>query len=247
MADQISLVVFDPCEAMVSDLVKKNEVQQFDHTTEDGEKALRSWVHRIRGGKGEIEKVRKSMKADALAFGRKVDDRAKELTAPLDRMITENMKPLDEIEAEKRRRAEAIVEAERIAAEKAEQARVADLERREAVVRAAEQNAAAEREKQERIVRERRIAEEAAEQAQIDAADAIRRAESEKRDAIERAEREKQEAVEAERARAAKAAMDKAIAEENRIIAEVKEARRLAQIEAERVAIEQPVRRRGQP
>ena len=128
MADQISLVVFDPCEAMVSDLVKKNEIQQFDHTTEDGEKALRSWVHRIRGGKGEIEKVRKSMKADALAFGRKVDDRAKELTAPLDRMITDNMKPLDEIEAEKRRRAEAIVEAERIAAEKAEQARVSFIQ-----------------------------------------------------------------------------------------------------------------------
>ena len=118
--ESMTLTVFDPLAAMVAEIVKKDDAQNFDHTTEEGEIALRSWVHKIRGGKGDIEKTRKIVKADALTFGRKVDAYAKELTAPLDKIIAKDMKPLNEIEAKKRADAEAMVEAEREAAEKAE-------------------------------------------------------------------------------------------------------------------------------
>ncbi len=218
MTENISLAVFDAPAKMVADLTRKNELQEFDHTTEQGEKDLRSWVFRLRGGKGDIEKARKATKADALAFGKKVDVRAKELTAPLEKMITENMKPLDEIEAKKRADAEAIVEAERVASEKAEQDRLADLERREAEIAAkeAEQKAKQEESDLTELNRLADIQHEADKQAAVENArkEAAEKAEREKQEAIEKAEREKNAAIEAEKEKARQAELDR-IAVEN--------------------------------
>lgn len=209
MTESMSLAIFDAPAAMVADLVKKNEVQKFDHTTEAGEADLRSWVFRLRGGKGDIEKARKTIKAEALAFGKKVDAKAKELTAPLLTMIAENMKPLDDIEAKKRAEAEAIVQAEIDAKEKAERDRLADLERREAEAAYRE----AEIQKKEQAEREKQIATEAAKNARNDAeriaANRAKVAEQEKAQAIEKAEREKQEAIEAEKEKARQAELDR--------------------------------------
>lgn len=213
----MDLAVFDPHAAMVADLVKKNETQEFDHTTEEGETALRSWVHRLRGGKGDIEKARKATKSGVLVYGKKVDARAKELTAPLNKMITENMLPLDEIEAKKRAEAEAIVKAEEDARLAKEAADRAELSRREAEVAKKE----AEIKEKEWAEREKRIAVTAAENA---------RAEAELK-----AEREKLEAVETEKEKARQAERER-IAKEQ---AAKLEEERLAEEERKRVANEE--------
>ncbi|KKN39457.1 hypothetical protein LCGC14_0743270 [marine sediment metagenome] len=179
MTEQMSLAVFDPIKAMLAELQKKDFSLVFDHTTPEGEKDLRSWVKRIRGYKGDIARMHKDVKAGALSFGRQVDAIKNELTTGADAIITERMKPLDEIEAKKRADAEAIVEAERVAAEKKEAEELAELKRREEEVAKKE----AVIQEKERIEREKRIAAEAAEKA--------------RKEAEAKAEREKQAIIDA--------------------------------------------------
>lgn len=138
MTDEMSLAVFDPIKAELAKLQEKDTNLVFDHTTAEGEKDLRSYVRRLRGHKGDIAAIHKETKAGALTFGRAVDTMKNELTAGVQKIIDARMKPLDDIEAAKRKAAEAAVEAERVAAEKAEQERIADLKRREAEVAAKE-------------------------------------------------------------------------------------------------------------
>ena len=210
----MSLTVFDPIKATLAELQKKDFSLVFDHTTPEGEKDLRSWVKRIRGFKGDVARAHKDTKAEALAFGRQVDTLKNELTAGADKLITERMKPLDEIEAKKRAEAEAIIEAERVAKEKKEAEELAELNRREAEVAKKE----VEIREKERIEREKNISAEAAEKAKEEAeriaSNRAKVAEQEKAEAVEtekekarqaekeRIEREKQIAVEsAENAR----------------------------------------------
>lgn len=211
MPENTSLAVFDPHAAMVADLVEKNETQQFDITTEQGEKDLRSWIHRIKGGCGDIEKVRKSSKEGLLAMGKKIDNRAKELTAPLRAIQADRMKPLDEIEAKKRAEAEAIVAAEeKVKAEKAA-AEQKELEEFRAKAQAQQEKEAAEKAAAEQVEREKQIAEDAKKQAihdanelakkvALDASEAAKKAEREKIEAIAKVKREAEEAIERERA-----------------------------------------------
>jgi len=212
--ETMNLTVFDPIMATLVKLEAQDKSLVFDHTTPEGEKDLRSWVYRVRSGRSDLEKARVAAKAEALAYGKKVDSLAKELKAPFDKIITERMKPLDEIEAKKRADAEAIIEAERVAKEKAEQERIADLERREAETARKE----AEFKEKERLEREKNIAAEAAEKA--------------RKDAIAKAEREKAEAIEAEKEKARRMERDRIAKEE----AEKAEKERLAKIEADRIA-----------
>lgn len=215
--ETMSLTVFDPITATGADLLKKDAAQEFDHTTPEGEKALRSWVHRLRGYKGDIEKCRKAAKASAIEFGRKVDDIARELTIMPVRLITARMKPLDEIEAKKRAEAEAKIEAERLEAERIEAERLADLKRREDEVarkeveqKAAEEAANAEQREAERMQRERRIAESAAQTAREETEEKARVERETERERIrkdaEAAQAEKNKLDEIERKRV----MDKA-------------------------------------
>jgi len=232
MTEEMSLVVFDPIKATLVELQKKDESLVFDHTNPAGEKELRSWVRRLRGYKSDVVKAHKETKAEALAFGRKVDAVKNELTDGVQTLITERMKPLDEIEAKKRADAEAIVEAERVAKEKADSDRLADLEKREA--EAAKKEAEIKAKEQEQ--REKEIAAEAAENAKLvaeaKAKQAVADAEQEKQEAIDKAEFEKQEAIEAEKEKARKAEADR----QAEIEADKVETARLAQIEANRVA-----------
>lgn len=165
MTEDMSLVVFDPIKATLIVLKKKDESLTFDHTTPEGEKDLRSWVKQLRGYKGDIAKAHKGIKADALAFGRRVDAIKNELTAGADKIIKERLRPLDEMEARKRAAAEAAIKAEADAMLAKEAERIAELKRREAEVAKKE----AEIEAKERIEREKRIAEEAAENARKEA------------------------------------------------------------------------------
>ena len=206
-AKDTSLAIFDPALAMVVDLVEKDASQEFDHTTPEGEATLRSWVHRIKGGCGDIEKARKRGKEGLISLGRKIDDRAKELTAPLRAIQAERMKPLDEIGDAKRKAAEAIVEAERVAKVKAEAGRLADLKKREEEVaaketkiKAAEDAANAKQQEAETTKRETRIAESAAQTAKVGAE---QKAERERLAAIAAAHAEQHRLDEIERKRVA--------------------------------------------
>ncbi len=176
MTEEMSLAVFDPFKALAVKVQAEDAALDLDHTTPDGETKLRSWVRTVRGYRAGLEKIRVRAKADALEYGRKVDGLAKELKVPFDTIITDRMKPLDDIEAAKRAEAEAKVEAERVAKEKAEADRVADLKRREAEVaakevkiKAAENVANAIQIKADRADREKRIAESAAQTAREEA------------------------------------------------------------------------------
>ena len=236
MADEMSLAVFDPIKAVSADLEKKDAAQEFDHATPEGEKALRSWVHRVRLHKGAIEKVRVATKAVALDFGHKVDDLARELTLSPQKIIAARMKPLDDIEDAKRKAAEAIVEAERVETERVETERLADLKRREDEVarkeaeqKAAEDAANTEQREAERVEREKGIAE---------AATAIAEAKAETDRQYEAGRAEKKARQEAQRIKdeAAKIAAD-LVADEARIKAEaLAKQEREAKIEAKRVA-----------
>ena len=157
----MSLTVFDPIKAILVELVKKDQSLVFDHTTPEGEKDLRSWVKRLRNYKGDVARAHKEVKAEALSFGRQVDAIKNELTVNVDTLITERMRPLDEIEAKKRAVAEAIVKAEEDARIAKEAEELAELKRREAEVARKE----AEIKEKERIEREKLIAAEAAENA----------------------------------------------------------------------------------
>jgi hypothetical protein len=145
------LTIYTEAEAMVADLVAKDAAQEHDHTTPEGEKALRSWVRRVKGGCGDIEKARKDGKAGLIKMGKLIDDKAKELTAPLRAIQAARMKPLDEIAAKEKAEKEAFLKAEeekRAAQEEADRKELEEL-------RAA-------KEESDRKEREAKIAEEAA-------------------------------------------------------------------------------------
>ncbi len=172
MTEEMNLAAFDPFKALAVKVQAEDAALDIDHTTPDGETKLRSWVRTVRGYRAGLEKIRVAAKANALEYGRAVDSLAKEVKGPFDTIITERMKPLDEIEDAKRKAAEAIVEAERVAKVKEDADRLADLERREkaatakeAEIKTKEDAAIAEEAKAEQAGREKNIAAEAAEKA----------------------------------------------------------------------------------
>ncbi len=212
--DEMSLAVFDPIKACTEEVQKKDAALEIDHTTPDGEKELRVWVKTVKGYLIALEKIRVKAKADSLEYGRAVDKKAKELKAPFSTIITERMKPLDDIEAAKHKAAEAIVEAEQAAKVKADADAAADLKRREAKVaegeakiKAAEDAANAETAKTEQAEREKCIAADAAENARKET-EAKAKAEADEKERVRlhaeaAAKRKRQQAEEAERKRIA--------------------------------------------
>lgn len=177
--------------------------------TEKGEAECRSARHKIRGARGTIEATRKVLKADALAYGKKVDAGAAKLVELLDAIAFPIEAAITTLDAERER-----IKAEALRAEQERQER----ERREEW----------EREQSEiRRVEDERRAKEDAERA---AAEALRLEEA-KAEAARAKEREEQVAREFAEMRAARAkekaeddarrkADDERMAEERRALAE---------------------------
>ena len=94
-----ALAPYEPIKAAIAKLKKENASIVFDYESAKGNKLARSHVATLRTYKGDIERKRKELKADALEYGRKVDGVAKELTAEVEQMIEVHQKPLEEIEA----------------------------------------------------------------------------------------------------------------------------------------------------
>ena len=155
------LAVFDEITATLAKYKTENNKLVFAYDTPEGEKAARSHIAKLRKAKTIISDIHKEAKADALAFGRKLDSKKRELTGEVDNMVTRHKDPLDAIEAEK----QAVVDAEKKKFEEEEAKRLTDLEAREAAVKEAEDKVAREAALEERAEREKRIAKEAAETA----------------------------------------------------------------------------------
>lgn len=169
------LAVFDEITATLAKYKAENDSLVFAYDTPEGEKQARSHIAKLRKAKTIISDIHKEAKADALAFGRKLDSKKRELTGEVDSMVARHKDPLDAIEAEK----QAVIDAEKARLEEEEAKRQAELEAREAAVREAEERIAAEKTRVDRTEREKRIAKEAAENARVRAeAEAKAKAES---------------------------------------------------------------------
>ena len=179
------MIVFDEVITIIAKYKAENEKLVFDYEDKEGAKAAKSHIMKLRKVKTKISEVHKEAKAEALAFGRKLDAKKNEYINEVEEMVNFHQKPLDDIEAEIV--AQAMIEVKK--REEAEAKRVADLEARETAVREAEEKVAAEKAEAEaeiikveveaerkiaaektrveRIEREKRIADEAAETARI--------------------------------------------------------------------------------
>lgn len=210
--------------------------------TPKGYEEVRLAIASVRDARVAVEKRRVELKADALAYGRLVDSRAKELTGML-LEIEEPLKAKKQAVDDEKARVKAEAEAAKlraleaaIAANRARQEEEARLVREAEEKRLAEERAALEAERAK--LAEAQAALEAARKAEEDRLAAARRAEEERLAAERRAEEDRQRA---ERAK---------IEEERKAVAAAREAQERAEFErqakarAEREAAEKIERER---
>jgi len=106
---EISLAPYEPIRAQIAELKAANANTVFKYEEPKGNKLARSHVASLRTVKGDIERKRKELKAEALEYGRKVDAVAKELTGEIEAMIEVHDRPLREIEEREEARKASIV------------------------------------------------------------------------------------------------------------------------------------------
>ena len=211
------LAVFDEVAATIAEYKVENDKLVFDYADKEGAKQAKSHISKLRKVKGKISEVHKEAKAEALAFGRKLDAKKNEYSGEVDKMIKVHKEPLDVIEAEIVEKSMAVLRAK----EEADEAKRLEMEARERAVILAEEKIAREKvEAEEEIRREKAIETERVMKEQQEKIDRI---EEEKRIAEEKVERiridaeEKAKAeAEVEEERLADIAAEKAI-EANRI------------------------------
>jgi DNA repair exonuclease SbcCD ATPase subunit len=262
-----TVVKYEVTEAQIEALRETCSALSAD--TPKGYKEVRQAIGNLRDTRVAIEKRRVELKADALAYGRKVDSEAKRFTDLL-ASIEDPLKSKKQAVDDEKARVKAEAEAAKLAALEAEI--VANRERQEAEARAkreaeeaklAEERAALERERQQ-MAEERRRADEAA-RIQREADEAAARAErdrlTEERRQYEEAQRAERDRVAAERAaeeakfraerealeadrRAVQAERERAERAEAERLENVKrEEERIAQAESDRLAEEERLAR----
>lgn len=206
------LAVFDEVAATIAEYKVENDKLVFDYADKEGAKQAKSHISKLRKVKGKISEVHKEAKAEALAFGRKLDAKKNEYIGEVDKMIKVHKDPLDVIEAE------VIAESLRKQQEyaDAEAKRIAEIEARERAIILAEEKIAREKAEVEEKIRREKAAE--AERVMKEQQEKIVLIEEEKRIAEEKAERLRIEAeekakaeAEAEEERLADIAAEKAI------------------------------------
>ena len=174
------LALFEPIQAQMAEARARNNILVFDYNDPVGEKNARSHIQSLRHVKTEIANVHKAAKAEALDIGRKIDGFKKKLTGEVDEMIAVHKEPIDRIQQAREEAEAKELRGIQEAATKKEADRLADLERREAVVREAEEKAVAEKQKEyDRVAEAERIAEQEKRDKRI-AAEAITNAEIER-------------------------------------------------------------------
>ena len=93
-----AIAIYEPFRAQLGDLKKLNDETMFNYEDPKGNEAARSHVYKLRRTKSAVDEARKTEKAESLAYGRRVDEEAKEIVAEIELMIDIHAKPLAEIE-----------------------------------------------------------------------------------------------------------------------------------------------------
>lgn len=100
------IAVYAEFRAQLGELRELNASTMFDYEDPKGNKDARSHVYKLRQTKSAVDAARKKEKAESLAYGRRVDEQAKEIIAEIEKMIEVHAKPLEEIEQREKDRIE---------------------------------------------------------------------------------------------------------------------------------------------
>ena len=100
-------IVITQYQVLLDDIeqAKKEAVPSFEYETKEGDKAARSYIFQLRKLRARVESARKEAKAYALAYGKRVDEQAKDLSGQVDELIQPHQ---EQIEAIARREAERV-------------------------------------------------------------------------------------------------------------------------------------------
>jgi len=208
------LAIFDEVAAIIANYKVENEKLTFDYESKEGAKQAKSHIAKLRKVKTKVGEIHKEAKAEALAFGRRLDAKKNEYNGEVDKMVKFHKDPLDAIEAK------VIAESLKRQQEKAdaEAKKNADMEAREHAIILAEEKIAREKDEAEEKIRREKTAE--AERVMKEQQEKIALIEEEKRIAEEKVESLRIEAEEKSKAEAdAKALAEKKLreAEEERL------------------------------
>lgn len=223
------LVSYSVTDAAIAELAERFTGLSCD--TSEGYEQVRLAIAEVRGLRVAIEERRVELKADALAFGRKVDAEAKRITVALEAIENPLKKLKQVVDDEKERARVAAAEAKRLeleaqlnAAREAEEARLkairdaedarlakerAELEAERQRLEDARRKGDAEEAERQARVRAEQEAEAAKLKAERDALDAERRKVQAEKDAADRVEFERQARIKAEREAAEKVERDR--------------------------------------
>jgi hypothetical protein len=102
-------IVISQYQVLLDDIeqAKKEAAPSFDYETKEGDKAARSYIFKLRKLRARVESARKEAKAYSIAYGKRVDEQAKDLSSQVDELIQPHQEQLEAI---------ALREAERVAA-----------------------------------------------------------------------------------------------------------------------------------
>jgi septal ring factor EnvC (AmiA/AmiB activator) len=106
-------IVITQYEVLLADIeeAKKTAIHSFEYETKQGNTAARSYVFSLRKLRARIESARKDAKAYALAYGKRVDEQAKDLSIQIDELIQPHQ---EQLEAIARREAERVQAHQRV-------------------------------------------------------------------------------------------------------------------------------------
>jgi hypothetical protein len=92
-------IVITQYQVLLDDIkeAKREQVPTFAYETKEGDKAARSYLFQLRKLRARIESARKDAKAYALAYGKQVDNQAKELSSQVDELIQPHQEQLEDI------------------------------------------------------------------------------------------------------------------------------------------------------
>jgi hypothetical protein len=92
-------IIITQYQVLLDDIeqAKKEQITTFAYETKEGEKAARSYLFQLRKLRARVESARKDAKAYALAYGKQVDNQAKELSSQVDELIEPHQEQLEAI------------------------------------------------------------------------------------------------------------------------------------------------------
>jgi colicin import membrane protein len=90
----IRITAYEEIRVRVDELAKENALKVFNYEDRKEQTLARSHIHSLRKVKGDVERARVAAKADALAYGKRIDAVAKDLEKLVDDMIDVHAKPL---------------------------------------------------------------------------------------------------------------------------------------------------------